>query len=69
MGLIPGQDTVIPHATGRLSPHATLKSLHSPQKRERERERERERAVVQGHGGHLCLLIGFTEAKENFLTS
>ena len=41
----------------------------STKKRERERERERERAVVQGHGGHLCLLIGFTEAKENFLTS
>lgn len=53
MSLIPGQDTVIPHAA--------VKSLHS--------QKKKNRAVVQGHGGHLCLLIGFTEAKENFLTS
>ena len=66
MGSVPGQDTMIPHAMGQLSPHATVKSLHSQKKQKQNNNKKR--TVVQGNGRHPCLLIGFTEAKKKKLS-
>ena len=66
MGSVPGQNTMIPHAMGQLSPHATVKSLHSQKKQKQNNNKKR--TVVQGNGRRPCLLIGFTEAKKKKLS-